>query len=449
METSFDKSSATNARLKVVLGKDDYQADIDKKLKEYAKTAQVKGFRPGHVPVGYVKKLYGKSVLVDSVINKVSGTVNEYIKDNDLKVVGDPLPDNDAYPIDWDNDTDFTFEYEVGLASDFEVNLDAIPAIENFEIEPSEEQVNLAIEDLRKRHGVDTEPEEAEQGDLLFGMLRQASSEFETNSGIPTDKVKEENKKLFKGLEKGSKVTFDIQNLFETVRDLGFATGKSDEEAGALTGEFEFEVEKISRVELAELNQELFDKALGEGAAKDEQEFKDAVKNIIMQNYKRETGHLLEFDVENALADNINIELPDEFLKKWLMAINDGKVTEEDINKEYDAFARGLRLDLIKTEIAKKNDLKIEYADVLEVVKEEIRNYFGPQNFEGMESFIEQMAKKQLDENKDDAFRNYYNKAFGKAVVAFAKTQVKVDVKTVSVEQFNDIAKAKYQPTEA
>lgn len=168
-----------------------------------------------------------------------------------------------------------------------------------------------------------------------------------------------------------------------------------------------------------------------------------------MQNYKRETGYLLEFDVENALADNIKIDLPDEFLRKWLLAINEGKVTEEDINKEYDAFARGLRLDLIKTEIAKKNDLKIEYADVLEVVKEEIRNYFGPQNFEGMESFIEQMAKKQLEENKDDAFRNYYNKAFGKAVVAFAKTQVKVDLKTVSVEQFNEIAKAKYQPAEA
>ncbi len=444
METTFNKSSSTNATLKVVVSPEDYQADVDKKLKEYAKTARIKGFRPGHVPLGYVKKLYGKSLLVDTVINKVSGSVNEYITENKIRVVGDPMPNNEAYTIDWDNDKEFTFEYEVGTASDFEVDIEQLPAIDNYEIEPSEEQVTQAIEDLQRRHGVDLEPEEAEIGDLIFGTLRQESSEFESKSGIPTDKVIEESQKLFVGLEKGSKVTFDIQKLFSTVKDLGFATGKSDEDAAALSGEFEFEVDKISRVTPAKIDQELFDKALGAGVASTEEEFKEAVVNIIKENYNRESGYLLDFDVEKTLHDNIKIDLPEEFLKKWLLAVNDGKVTEEDINNEFDAFTRGVRLDLIKSEIALKNEIKVEYSDVLEEVKSEIRNYFGPQAA-GMDAFIEQMAKKQLEDNKDNAFRNYYNKAFGRAVIEFAKGKVKINTKSVKVEEFNEIAKAKYE----
>ncbi|UBM57193.1 trigger factor [Marinilongibacter aquaticus] len=445
METTFDKSSATNGRLTVKISQDDYQSEIDKKIKEYAKTASVKGFRPGHVPVGYIKKLYGKSLLVDTVINQVSKTVNEYIADNKLKVVGDPMPNEEAYQIDWDNDKEFTFEYEVGTASDFEVKLEELPAIEKYEIEPSQEQVDQAIEDLRRRHGKDAEPEKSELGDLLFGTLRQESSEFESQSGIPTDKVVEASQKLFVGLEKGAKVTFDIQSIFESDKDLGFATGKSDEDAAALTGDFEFEVDKISRVEPAELNQEFFDAALGKDKVTSKEELEEEVSSIIKDNYNRETNYLLDFDVEKNLVENIKIDLPDEFLKKWLLAVNEGKVTEEDIEKEYDAFARGVRLDLIKAEIAAQNEVKVEYNDVLEIVKEEIKNYFGGQGMSGMDEFIDQMARKQLEENKDNAFRRYYNKAFGKAVVDFAKGKVKVNDKTVKVEEFNEIAKAKYE----
>ena len=444
METTFDKSSSTDARLKIVISESDYKPSVDKKLKEYAKTAKVKGFRPGYVPIGYINKLYGKSVLVDTVINKVSETVNSYIKDNSLKVVGDPLPNEDSYTIDWDNQKDYTFEYEVGLASDFEVDLAALPAIENYDIEPADEQIDQAIVDIQKRHGVDSEPEEAEIGDLLFGTLRQESSEYESQSGIPTDKLKETAQKLFIGLEKGSKVTFDIQSLFETDKSLGFATGKSDEDAAALSGQFEYELTKISRVLPAEINQELFDKAIDEGKASNEEDFRKALGDIIKENYNRETAYLLDFDIEKSLHENIKIDLPEAFLKKWLFQANEGKFTEEQIENDFDAFAKGLRLDLIKAEIAEKNEIKVEYADVLEEVKSEIRNYFGNQGYGGMEEFVEQMAKKQLDENKDGAFRNYYNRAFGKAVIALARGKVAIKNKTVRIEEFNEIAKAKY-----
>jgi trigger factor len=265
-------------------------------------------------------------------------------------------------------------------------------------------------------------------------------------SGIPTDKVKPETQKLFVGLEKGSSLKLDIQTIFETDKELGFATGKSDEDAAALLGEFEFVVEKITRMKPSELTQELFDKVLGPEKASSEEEFVSQLTDIIKGNYSRESDFLLDFDVDKMLLDSTPIELPTEFLKKWLVEINQGKATIEDVEKEYDAIARGLKLDLIRTEIAKQNDLKIQYDDVLEEVKNEIRGYFGQQGgFEGMEEFIDSMAKKQLGEKNNEATKKHYEKAFGRKVLNFVKDKVKKETKSVMVEEFNDIASEKYK----
>ncbi|OYU67848.1 MAG: trigger factor [Cytophagaceae bacterium BCCC1] len=446
MQTKFDKVSSTIANLTVEVGEEDYKGLVDKKLKEYAKTAQVKGFRPGHVPLQYIKSIYGKGVLVDEVIKIASDEVNKTITDNKLNVVGEPTPKEDAYKIDWSAQKEFIFEYEIGFASDFTVDLEKLPVLTQYEIQPSDKQVNDTIEDLKNRFGVETEPEEAEVGDIIFGKLSQESSDFMFQSGIPTDKVKPETQKLFVGLEKGSSLKLDIQTIFETDKELGFATGKSDEDAAALQGEFEFVVEKITRMKPSELTQELFDKVLGPGKAANEEEFLSQLTEIIKGNYNRESDFLLDFDVDKMLIESTPIELPTEFLKKWLVEINQGKATAEDVEKEYDAIARGLKLDLIRTEIAKQNDLKIQYDDVLEEVKNEIRGYFGQQGgFEGMEEFIDSMAKKQLGEKNNEATKKHYEKAFGRKVLNFVKDKVKKETKTVMVEEFNEIASEKYK----
>ncbi len=445
METIFEKQSPTSASLNVAIAENDYQPEVEKKLKEYAKTARVKGFRPGHVPMGYIKNLYGKSVKVDVVIKQVSDAVNNYIKENKLKVVGDPIPSEASMNIDWDTQNEFKFDYEVGLASDFEVNLESFKSIEQLSIEADETQIQKAIEDIKVKYGNSTEPEEAAIGDIVFGVLSQESTDFNSKIGIPTDKVAAKQQKLFVGLEKGSSVTFDIKSIFETEKELGFALGKSNEEVAALSGDFKFEIEKITRVEPAELNPELFEKVLGIDSVTTMEDFKAELKKIIEENYSRETEYLLEYEVEKALYENVKIDLPDAFLKKWLLQVNEGKFSEEEIEKDYDAFAKGLKLDLIKSEVAEKNDLKIEYDDVLEVVKAEISNYFGSQmSMKGMEDFIDQMARKQLNENKGENFRNYYNRAYGKKVVGFAKSKIPTAAKTVSVDEFNKLASEIY-----
>ncbi|MDZ7934602.1 MAG: trigger factor [Emticicia sp.] len=446
METTLDKISSTQGRLKVTLIEADYKPEVDKKIKQYSKTAQVKGFRPGMVPKEYIQKLHGKSILVDEVINMVSKTVNDYITENKLRVVGDPLPDNEAArDIDWDNQKEFTFEYEIGTASDFSVDLSKIPAIKTYEIAVSEDKIEDAIADVRKRFGKDEEVEEVEAGDMIFGTLKQESSEFDVKDAtIPTERVKEESSHIFKGLEKGSSVKFDIQSIFSNTKDLGFATGKTEEEAATLSGEFELTVEKITRVGTAELNQELFDQALGQGKVSNEEEFRAAISKIIGENYSRESEHLLDFEVEKTILENVSIELPDEFLKKWLFNINEGKFTEEDIEKDYDAFAKGLRMDLIRNEVASNSNIKLEYTDIVEEVKAEMRGYFGGYAYEGLDEMIDQMARKTLKENKDGAVRRYTDRAFGKKVREFLKANVAVEKATVNVEDFNKVAETVY-----
>jgi trigger factor len=446
MQTKFDKVSSTFGNLNVEVNEADYKSSVDKKINEYAKTAQVKGFRPGHVPVGYIKNIYGKSILVDEVIKVASQAVNEVIKEQNLNVVGEPKPKDEAYDIDWAKQKDFTFDYEIGFASEFAVDLAKLSAITHYEIEPSEEQVSSSIEDLKKRFGVDKEPEVSEAGDLIFGKLSQESTEFFFQSGIPTDKIKEEAKAQFIGLKKDDKITFNIQSIFETSRDLGFATGKSDEDAEKLVGEFEFVVDRVSRVEPAEFNQEFFDKVLGPEKAKDETEFRDQVKAIIKENYNRESELLFDFDVEKNLLDSVSIDLPEEFLKDYLLEVNKGKATEEDLEREFSAILRGIKLDFIRSQVAKDNDLKVEYANVLDEVKSEIRGYFGGQGgFEGMEEFVENMAKKQLEEKDQEKTRKYYERAFGRKVLSFVKEKVQKDIKPVAVEQFNEIATEAYK----
>ena len=447
METTLDRISSTEGRLKVILTEADYKPEVDKKIKQYSKTAQIKGFRPGMVPKELIQKLHGKSILVDEVINMVSKTVNDYITTNKLRVVGDPLPDNEAAKdIDWDNQKEFAFEYEIGTASDFSVDLTTIPAIVNYNIEPSEEKINEAIEDVRKRFGKDTEAEEVEANDMIFGTLKQESSDFEVNDAtIPMGRVLDGALHIFKGLEKGSSVKFDIQSIFANTKDLGFAVGKPEEEATALTGEFTLTVEKITRSASAELDQELFDKAVGEGKVTNEEEFRAELGKIIKENYARESAYLMDFEVEKNILDNIAIELPDAFLKKWLFNINEGKFTEEDIEKDYEAFAKGLRMDLIRNEVSANNDIKLEYNDIVEEVKAEMRNYFGAYSYEGLEEMIDSMAKKTLKENKDNAVRRYTDRAYGKKIREFLKANVAVEQKTIQVEEFNKIAEEVYK----
>ncbi|GAB3545261.1 trigger factor [Spirosoma fluminis] len=446
MDITLEKSSETNASLKITLTPADYKPEVDKKLKDYGRKVQLKGFRPGHVPASLVQKMYGKSILVDEINSMLSKTVSQYIRDNKLQVVGDPVPDRtEADAIDWDNQTDFAFSYTLGLASEFDIDFADLPSVTQYEIQAGEAEINSTISDLQQRFHTHSHGEEVGDGDTIYGELKQlnvaeGAEGFSAKTAFPMNQMAEEAKGQFVGKKKGEVITFALEQAFPDEKARATATGVKKEEAADLTGEFTFEIDDITRHEPAELNQEFFDKVLGAGAATNEEEFRTKVAEIIRSNYGRESAQLLRLDIEKTLLDSTPILLPDEFLKNWLLEVNEGKFTPEQVEEQYDDFTKSVKLQLIKNKIAEKADINVEFEEVLEVTRQMVREQFGFMSGENeeMNQTIDRIARNYLVDEKNNG-QNYtstFNRVYDDKVIEYAKTQITLATQEVSVDEF-------------
>jgi trigger factor len=440
MNISLEKSTPVNARLVVSIAEADYKPQVDKKLKDYRKQANIKGFRPGMVPAQLIQKMYGKSILIDEINQLLGKTVQEYIRENSLSIVGDPMPAQEEQDrIDWDNQKDFDFAYNLGLAGEFSVDFDKIPAVKTYDIQAGEKELNETLENIMKNGGEQIHPDSVEDGDMIFGTFTQG--EWTEKSAIPMKSIKDEAKAMFIGAAKDATLTFDVQDTFVDEKSIELATGNKD----GLIGEVSFVIEDITRTGAAEMNQAFFDKILGEGKVSSEEEFRAEVMNIIQSNYKRESEYLLKIDAEKALLDNVSIELPDEFLKNWLVTINEGKFTPEQIDADFENVKKDLRWTLIKNEIATKNDIKVEYEEVLAKTKDMIRGQFGMMGGMGtdnsMDEMIDRIATGYLtDKNKQDNFRKMFDEVFTAKISDTIVANMKIENKTIDVEEFKQIA---------
>ncbi len=448
MNVVLTKDTNTHGIITIDIATTDYKASVDKQVKETAKKANLKGFRPGKVPAGLIHKLYGKSILIDEINNLLSKTITDYIRENKLPVVGDPMPNLEkANDVNWDNAGDMSFEYEVGLASEFDVDLTNIPAIKSYEILATDKEVDETIADLIVRFGQESSPETVEIGDMLFGDLVQG--EYTLSTGIPTKQLSETAQALFVGQAKDAVVSFDIQTLFAEAKSLKLATSKTEEEAAAMMGDYTFKIENISRTASAEMNQEFFDKVFGPETVSTEEEFKAKLVETLQENYKREAEFLLDDDIVKGLTANIAIELPDDFLKKWLLDSQEaGKFTIEDIENDYAKFAKDLRWTLIKNRIAENADIKVDYSELMEKTKEMFRSQFGNMVGSGglddqMEGIIEKVATNYLtDKEQKGNVQNMFNRVYSDKVMSYVRQNINVSKESVDAETFKTIASA-------
>ncbi len=453
VDITLDKASDTNASLNITISPDDYKPAIDKKLKEYSRTVQLKGFRPGHVPASLVQKMYGKSILVDEINNLLSRSVSQYIREHKLPVVGDPVPDRDkADAIDWDNQTDFAFSYTLGLASEFDIDFADLPSVTQYEIQAGDAEVTSTISDLQQRFHGHTHGEEVGETDTIYGELKQINLEegaepFSAKTAFPMDKMADDAKGQFIGKKKDETITFVLENAFPDEKARANATGVKKEEAAELTGEFTFTIDDITRHEPAELNQEFFDKVLGVGVVEDEAQFREKVAEIIRGNYTREADQMLRLDIEKTLIDNTPILLPDEFLKAWLLDVNEGKFTPEQIDEQYEDFTKSVKLQLIKNKIAEKADLKVGDEEVLEATRIMVREQFGFMGGENeeMNSTIDRIAQNYLIDEKNNG-QNYtatFNRVLDDKVMENTRTQMTIVSQEVSLDEFKAIAESR------
>jgi trigger factor len=439
LEITLDKHSANQASVKITLNEADYQPKVDAKLKDYVRKANIKGFRPGKAPVSMVKRMYGTSVLVEEINNLLSTTLNDYLKSQTFRILGDPLPVfEDADKIDWKEQKDFEFEYKIGFVEDVKVNLEGSLEVTAYSIKMDEKEVDNTIENLRSQYGKMTNPEVSEENDFLYGDLKSEDGSFEKTFSLPLSKVDKKSLKKFTGLKKGDSVEFDPSKTLK--EDLASTLGVTEEEAENLKGNYTFTVQNINRTELAELNQEFFDKLFGEGQVGSEGEMRDKVKSIMSENYNKELKVFSDEKIKEKLIANTNIALPESFLKEWLLKANEGKVTEEQVEKEYPIYAKQLAWTIISNTIGKENDIQAEHEDVIEKTKEMIREQFASSGLGAqLEASMDMFVDNYLKGNEGQNYMQMLTSVQNDKVLSFVKEKVAIIEEEIGVDKFQEL----------
>lgn len=448
MEITLDKKSSTEGLIKIKVTEGDYQPHVEEKVKDYARKANLKGFRQGKVPAGIIRKMFGKSILVDEINHLLSHKLSDYIKENNLKILGEPLPNQEkAKSIDWDTQKDFEFEYEIGMVEDFSYDLSKSSKVKAYKLEVTDKVVQETLEDLKKRFGKINHPEISESGDTLIGSLRQLTDDpgqtgiSNEYAVIPTEKIEKKEQKRFVGLKEGDEVEFDIEKaITEPALKEQILGLSSEKEAAGVKGKFAFKVTMINRTEPAEINQELFDRVFGKDAVKSEAEFIEKIKETVSENYRRESEHFLDHLIEDHFVNNTKINIPQEFLKTWLKTSSNGEVTDAVLEKEFDAYVRGLKWDLIKNKIADDHQIKVEPEEVQEKAKALILSQFGGQAFaEQFKDKLDSFVNNYLMNDNGQNFVRIHNQLKNEKVLNLIKERITLQEKTVSVDEFKKI----------
>lgn len=445
MNITLDKQTATDGGLlKVSLNETDYLPKVEEKVREYSRRANIKGFRQGKVPAGVIKKMFGKSILVEEVNHIVSHSISDYIKDNKLTILGDPLPNEEkARSIDWDTQKDFEFEFQVGMVDEFKYELSQKVKVTAHPIEVSQSTVDETVADLKKRFGTVSYPEVSEAGDNVFGELQLADGTTR-NSYVAIDELDAKAKKKFTGIKKEDVITFNIEDLSRDAMVKARVLNIHEDEAKDATGAYTLKVTNITRTQPAELNEEFYTKVFGpEAAITTEAAFLDKVKETVAGNYKRETDHLLEHEIMHYYVDHTDIPMPENFLKLWLKTNSDGKVSDELLEKEFKSYRDSLKWDLIQNKIADDHKITVEGEEVRERAKIMIAEQFGgPALVEQLGDKFDAIADRYLagEDGKGQMFMRLYNQLRAEKIMKVIRENISVVEKPVSLDEFRKLA---------
>jgi len=444
MDIIKEQVDSLNAVVKIQLTPEDYQVQVEKSLKEYAKKVSLPGFRPGKVPSGMVKKMHGKSILIEEVNKILSTSLQNYISENKIEILGNPLPkESDVAKIDWDNQKNMEFSYDLGLAPQFSIDVDSNHQFENYLIKIEDKIIQTQIDGFTKRYGKVSVPSESGADDLIhadFVELDAAGNVVEAgirkSSSIMINTVKdEETKNKLIGLKIGDRLVVDPKKLSENEVDLAAMLGVNKENLSDISSKFELTIKELSHLKPAEINEELFDKVFGEGKVKTEEEFKEKIKTELQSQYNEITEGKLLNDVADYLIENLKITLPDDFLKKWMVAVSEKPITMDEISKEYDNYSKGLRWQLIENKIIKENDIKVSTDDIKEYAAKSLKGYYsryGIWNVNPAE--LDAMVGNMLKDKEE--IKRLYERVYDLKILDVFKKQFKLKSRELTFDEY-------------
>ena len=420
----------------------DYQEKVQKDLKQIRQKANVPGFRPGMVPMGLVKKMYGKGVLAD-VLNKVVGEqLSKYIDDNNLKVLGDPLPNNELTPdMDLDNQDTFTFAFDIAVAPEFDAKLNGHNKLTQYVITVTDEMVDKQVNSYAERFGEYVDAEDVQDGDMLKGLLteqKEGGIVKEDAVLMPAYMKDDAQKALFQGAKKGDVITFNPAAAYGSEVEVSSLVGVSKEEAKDLTSDFTFEIKTITRHQPAAIDGELFAKVYGENNVKDEADFRARVKAEIEANMAEDAKYKFGLDAKAAVMKKMEgLQFPEAFLKRWVLATNE-KMTQEELDKDFPAMLEELKWHLAKDQLMKAFEVKVEKEDVEAYAREVARMQFMQYGLMHVEdAYLENFAQEML--KKEDQLRGIVERVAENKIYDALRGVAKVEEKAISHEEFGKL----------
>ena len=450
MKLTQSKAKDLMATITVEVKAADYSERVEKVLKDYRKTAEVPGFRKGKTPMGIINKKYRTSVIVEEVNKMLQDELYKHITAEKVRVLGSPMP-IDEKPIDWQNDEDFTFEYEVGLAPEFDVKITAKDKLNYYKIKADAKLVDGYCNDIAKRYGKMSNPEASVEGDLIFCTIEQLDVDgivmdngIKNDATVAMDYIADKKiKKQFVGVKTDDLITVNVMKAFTNHSDLGAMLNVDHAAIHNLTSEeFQFTVKNVNRLEPAELNVELFDKVYGPGAIKDEKEFKAKVKSEAEAQFVGESDRMLKNDVVTYFVDKLKLAMPNEFLKRWLVQTSEQPITMEMLETEYDMYAKSLQWQLIENKILENHSIKVTQDDVLAhtkvLISAQMKQYGQP---EGDDKQLTDIATNIL--KNEEERKKVYDQIFDERTLAVYKENFKLTEKSVSYDEFVKLASGK------
>jgi trigger factor len=449
-----EKTGELTASLKIQMTAEDYQPKVEKALKDLQKKAQMPGFRQGKVPMGIVKKMYGKGVLAEEINKIMIDGIYGHIKENNLNILGNPLPDDTSNDIDWENQTEFEFHYEIGLAPEIAIDFNEPINVEYHKIRVEDTLVDETIENLRKRSGEYITPDESGEADVLFGEFAELDGDGnvieeglknKTNLYIQYIKDQEIKNKLI-GLKSGDSLNVDLVKAVENESEMAGMLGVAKEKLSDYGKDFQFTIERISRVEPADLNDDFFKKVAPDEEISDEASFRTFIASQLEKQYQADVDKNFKNDAVKAILERANLQLPEEFLKRWLIESNreNNEFTPEQVEKEFVSLKETFKWQLVENYLIKENSIEVKHEEVSEYLKNYMRQQllqYGQQNVEDevLNDFVKRIASNQ------DELKKVYDQLFDTKVMTLLKEKLNLQEKEVTFNEFINEMTDKYK----
>jgi trigger factor len=438
-----------NEVLQVEITPDDYKDRFESELKKVQKTMSLPGFRPGHVPSGVVKKRYGKAVLIDELNKIVSGSLEKFIKDSNLDLLGSPIPKPaDESVNNFDEPGNFRFEFEIGLAPQFDLTLPPAKTFDFYEIVPGEEMVTNHLEDLRRKYGKFSNPETSDELSILYGDFAELDENGNVKQGgivsrstLSIALVKDDaTRKNMTGVKKGDVVRLNLTVAFgDQTEEIAHMLNLPAEQAVGVVSDFNYTVDTINHIEKADLNQEFFDKVLGEGKATSEEEFMAAIREQLKAGFAYDSDMKLKHDIEDHLLHELDLKLPDAFLQKWLQTEVEKPLSSEQVEKEYPGYSRGMKLRLIENKIFREQQMQISQEEIKAMARQYVMHQFSGYGSGLTPDLIDNLADRYLQ--KRETVERMIETISDRKVFDYLKSIVKINTQSVSYEEFMKIVK--------